>query len=386
MAKDDWAIVVGIKSYFDPDLAGLQGPETDATEFHRWVVAADGGAVPAGQATLIRSSDYHPPFTSEASAMPTADAIKVAFDHLRSMADENEGKGLGRVVGRRLYLFFAGHGFAPAHRDDLTALLTAEASIATARLSHVVGPYMADIFWRAKFFEETLLFMDCCREVMECTQLYMPYEEERPTDFHKGRRFYAFGARVAKTSREWKMGDGEFHGVFTKTLLDALRSTGYDHSDPSKITAESLRDQLYNGFKDFMSAADRTRPDIPNEPEVTYEQKPGANFTIVERANVVQRMLAPIPGVPRRVQRMLGLSQVPTFQVTIHVSEPRVGQKATIRDKDLELVSEETLRESTVVQLERGFYSIEIPGAAEPVVFEVTGAGEATGAGTEVHV
>jgi hypothetical protein len=182
------------------------------------------------------------------------------------------------------------------------------------------------------------------------------------------------------------MGDGQFHGVFTKTLLDALRSTGYDHSDPSKITAESLRDQLYNGFKGFMSEADRKRPDIPNEPEVTYEQKPGANFTIVERANVVQRMLAPIPGVPRRVQQMLGLSQVPTFRVTIHVSEPRVGQKAAIRDKDLELVSEETLREPTVVQLERGFYSIEIPSAAEPVVFEVIGAGESIGVGTEVHV
>ena len=379
MAKDDWAIVVGIKSYFDPDLSGLEGPENDATEFHRWVVAGDGAAVPEGQATLIRSSDYHPPFASEAAAMPTADAITVAFDHLRSMADENEGKGLGRVVGRRLYLFFAGHGFAPAHRDDLTALITAEASIATARLSHVIGPYMGDVFWRAKFFEEILLFMDCCREVMECAQLYMPYADESASDYHKVRRFYAYGARVAKASREWKMADGQFHGVFMKTLLDALGATGYDTRDPSKVTAESLRDQLYNGFKGFMSEADRKRPDVPGEPEVVYEQKPGATFTIVARANFVRRMLGPVP-------EMFGFSQVPKFPVTIHVSGPRVGQKATIRDKDLELVSEETLQETMVVQLERGFYLIEVAGAAEPVAFEVAGAFEATGGGTEVHV
>jgi hypothetical protein len=366
LAKDDWAIVVGIKSYFDPDLSGLEGPENDAREFYDWVVAGGGGAVPVGQATLIRSSDYHPPFASAASAMPTADAIKVAFDHIRSIADENEGKGLGRVVGRRLYLFLAGHGFAPAQRDDLTALLTAEASIATARLSHIVGPYMADFFWRARFFEEILLFMDCCREVMECTQLYMPYEDERASDYNKVRRFYAYGARVAKASREWKMADGQFHGVFTKTLLDALGGTAYDTRDPSKITAESLRDQLYNGFKGFMSAADRQRPDVPAEPEVEYEQKPGANFTIVARANVVQRML--------------GLTKIPKYQVTIHASAPLVGQTAAVRDKDLKLVSEERLLGTIVIPLERGFYSIDIPGAAKPVAFEVTGGS------TEVYV
>jgi len=111
MAKDDWAIAVGVKSYFDPDLGGLEGPENDANEFHKWVVSRDGGAVPRGQAQLILSSMYHPPFQSASDAMPTAEAVKAAFDHLRSIADENQKKENGRVVGRRLYLFFSGHGF-----------------------------------------------------------------------------------------------------------------------------------------------------------------------------------------------------------------------------------------------------------------------------------
>jgi hypothetical protein len=375
VGKDDWAIVVGIKNYFDPNLRGLEGPETDAAEFHRWVVADEGGGVPPGQATLIRSSDYGPPFLAPEKAMPTAEIIKAACDHLLAVASENESKGLGRVVGHRLYLFFAGHGFAPTHRDDLTALLTAEASVADAHLSHVLGPYMADFFWRGKFFEEILLFMDCCRELMDCAQLYMPYagQEERASDFWKVRRFYAYGARVAKESREWKMADNQYHGVFTKTLLDALGSTGYDPADPSRITADSLSDQLYNGFKGFMSEPDRKRPDVPHEPEIVYERRPGANFTIVTRVGRVRRVLAP-------VSAMLGFTQVPKFSVTILVSKPGlVGQRATISNKDLRTVAEQALSAKTVVALERGFYALEVAGV-DPLPFEVTGEN------VEVHV
>jgi hypothetical protein len=366
MARNDWAIVVGIKNYVDPDLAGLEGPENDAKEFHDWVVSSEGGAVPKGQATLIRSSDYHPPFKDPATAMPTQEAIKAAFDHLLAIADENEKKGLGREIGNRLYVFFSGHGFAPDQDDELTALLTADASIANAQLTHVIGSYMADKFWRGKFFKEILLFMDCCRSVMECAQLYKPYTNERATDYQEVRRFYAYGARVAKESREWKMPDGEFHGVFTKTLLDALGGSGYDPDNPALITAESLRDQLYNGFKHFMSAADQERLDLPKEPEVDYEEKPGAKFTIVTRANLARRIL--------------GQTMITKYPVTIVTPSARVGRKAIVSDATLAKVSEVTLVARTPLSLELGFYALTITGEAEPITFEVIGAG------SEVHV
>ena len=358
MAKNDWAIVVGIKNYFDPELAGLEGPENDAKEFYDWVVSADGGAVPKAQASCILSSDF-PLFTTAAEAQPTAEAIKTAFDHLRSIADENGEKGLGRNVGDRLYLFFSGHGFAPSQHDELTALLTAEASVESAQLTHILGSYMADFFWRAKFFKEILLFMDCCRSIMDCAQLYMPYEDERASDFYTVRRFYAYGARTAKESREWKMADGKYHGVFTRTLLDALTNTGYDPRDPAKITAESLRDQLYNGFKGFMSDQDLKRPDLPKEPEVVYEQKPGGNFTIAARANLVQRIL--------------GLESGTKYPVTIFVSPGHVGKQAILRDKNLVEVSQQTLTDQMTLSLERGFYALDITGEPEPAGFEVTG-------------
>ena len=366
MASDSWAIVVGIKDYFDPDLAGLQGPENDAREFHRWVSSPAGGAVPAAQIKLIVSSDF-PAISTQADAMPTAAAIKSAFDHLRTVADDNESRGLGRIVGGRLYLFFSGHGFAPAQSDDLTALLTAEASIASGQLAHIIGSYMADFFWRARYFEEILLFMDCCRTVMDCAQPYKPYVDERATDFYQVRRFYAYGARAAKESREWKTPeDGQYHGVFTRTLITALTENGFDPKDPSKITAESLRDQLYNGFKGFMSPADRQRPDLPKEPEVVYEQKPNSNFTIVTRTNVLQRVL--------------GLGTTPTYDVKVTVDATRVGQPANLLGGDLKVQKALTLVDPMTLNLERGLYAIEVEGLATPTAFEVTGAG------SEVHV
>lgn len=359
MGKDDWAISVGVKDYFDSDLAGLEGPENDANEFHQWVISEDGGAVPTGQAQLILSSLYKPPFKSASDALPTAEAVKEAFDHLRSIAEENEKQENGRVVGRRLYLFFSGHGFAPSHRDDLTAMLTAEANVKQQKLPHIVCSYMADFFWRARFFDEILLFVDCCRSIMECGQLYMPYHEERGRDFWKVRRFYGYGARVAKESREWKMPDGKVHGVFTRTLIDALNGAGYDPKDPSKITAESLRDQLYNGLKANMAPADRDRLDLPKEPEIDYEQKPGSNFTIVSRGSLFS---------------MLTGTKKPTFPVKI-VTDTSVGLQATVRDKDFKVVARPKLSAVTNLDLERGLYAIAI-GDSDGVRFEVTGGTE----------
>jgi hypothetical protein len=360
MQNDDWAIVVGVKAYFDPDLAGLEGPENDANEFYQWAISDDGGAVPPGQAQLILSSMYNPPFKAATDAMPTAEAVKIAFDHLRSIAAENGENDNGRVVGRRLYLFFSGHGFAPSHRDDLTAMLTADASVKQDKLPHIVCSYMADFFWRARYFEEILLFVDCCRSIMECSQLYMPYEEERGREYWNVRRFYGYGARVAKESREWKMADGQVHGVFTRTLIDALKGAAYDPKDPTKITAESLRDQLYNALKANMAPGDRDRLDLPKEPEIDYEQKPDSNFTIVSRASL---------------KSFLTGATKPTFAVNI-VTDTSAGKQATVRDKDFKVVARPMLSAVTDLSLERGLYAIEV-GDSDGVAFEVTGGTEA---------
>src|SRR5258706_190811 len=360
MARNDWAISVGISAYFDPGLPLVEGPENDAQEFHDWVISPKGGAVRKGQAQLILSKQYKPPFATVAAAMPTAQALKLSFDHLRSIADQNEAKNLGRIVGDRLYLFFSGHGFAPSQNDGLTAMLTAEASIASQQLNHIIGSYMADFFWRAAFFKEIMLFMDCCRSIDECSQLFMPYEEERGRDYWKGIKFKAYGARVAAESRERKMADGKVHGIFTRTLMDALNGAGYDPNDPTKITAESLRDQLYNGFQSNMGEVDRERPDIPKQPEIDFEQRPGGNFTIVSGATITS---------------FFKTAKKPEFPVQI-TAPGAIGKTAVIRDKTWKVLQEIQLTDKTTLSLERGLYAVQI-GNGAPTMFEVTGGSEA---------
>src|SRR5262245_22156757 len=111
MANNDWALTVGIRFY--PALGDLDGPENDATAFHAWVPSPAGGGVPAAQATLMLSSQFGPPFASPSQAAPTAVEIQRFFERLEDVATDNDKKGNGAVVGRRLYLYFAGHGFAP---------------------------------------------------------------------------------------------------------------------------------------------------------------------------------------------------------------------------------------------------------------------------------
>ena len=354
MARNDWAIVVGIRDYFDADLHGLQGPENDARAFHEWVTAPDGGGVPKKQAQLILSSMFQEPAPEKAeNAMPTALAIRAAFDHLHAIAAENEENEIGREVGRRLYLFFAGHGFAPSHRDDLTALITADASIHEARLSHVLASEFADWFYRARFFEEIFLFVDCCRSIMECAQLFESWPVERGRDFHQVRRFYAYGARVAMESREWTPEGRECHGVFTMTLLDALRGGAQDPDDPAVITAESLRDHLYNAFAANMVPADRERPDVPKEPEVVYESRPGPKLEIA--------------GVPRALRKKL------RYPVEITAPASAVGKKVRVLDGSFELATEATLTEMTALELARGLYVLEVPELAVQKPFQVPG-------------
>src|SRR4051794_36034806 len=105
MANTDHAIVIGINNY--PGIPPpLNGPENDAKSFRDWLVADDGGKVPAGNVRTIVSSDYQPS-PEPIAAEPKVDQFTDAVDALEDMGQAGQG-----TAGRRLYLYLAGHGFA----------------------------------------------------------------------------------------------------------------------------------------------------------------------------------------------------------------------------------------------------------------------------------
>ncbi len=118
MANGEWAIIVGINNYPDPDIGPLQGPETDALEFYRWVTNEQKLPVPnpddpkaplvpgVKQAKLILASHFGVPATSAINAEPTVQAVYRAFDELDEIAVANSNAGGAMAVGERLYSVF----------------------------------------------------------------------------------------------------------------------------------------------------------------------------------------------------------------------------------------------------------------------------------------
>lgn len=289
MAKDDWAVVVGINTYPDPDIGHLNGPETDAARFYDWVTTSQGVptvspedhgrrlATGLKQAKLILSSHFGPPAQNAIDGMPTVDAVYSVFDQLDDISQENQKQGNGFRIGRRLYLYLAGHGFEPVVEE--VVLLMANARRRRPNY-HIPGRVIANQFYRARQFDEVVLFMDCCRESYPAARLMVPpFIDTTGQDAPEaGRRFYGYATKWSRKSRE-RVFDGVTRGVFSAALLDALEGAA---SEPDgRVTANSLGSWLYNNMKTYLEPADLLNPDIPKEPDLFWDKgAEGDNFVI----------------------------------------------------------------------------------------------------------
>lgn len=261
MAAEDWAVVVGVKTY--PGLSNLDGPENDANLVYEWLTAPNGGAVPEEQVALILSSKF-PLAATPKDAEPTSLRVQQAFEDLQDVSDTNAKAKKGHRVGRRLYIYLSGHGCAP--RFDDAALLTANATQLRAGY-HILGKLYADWFLRSNYFDEAVLFMDCCRESYPQVPPNLPpwTDITGPFAVDKTRTFYGFGTKWSRLSREHQMADGQVHGVFTWALIQGLRGEACDPAS-GQITATTLGNYLYNNMKAFLTASDLEDPEVPRSP------------------------------------------------------------------------------------------------------------------------
>src|SRR4051794_1621027 len=106
MAVDDKGIVVGITNY--PGITTLKGPELDAEDFYDWLTSPKFGDVPGDRVEKIVTSGY------ATSPKPTEEVAQ-AFDDMHA---EAFASGIPKRLGRRLYVYAAGHGAGLTFRDD----------------------------------------------------------------------------------------------------------------------------------------------------------------------------------------------------------------------------------------------------------------------------
>lgn len=350
MAQDDYGVVVGIQSYpaLDADHQ-LLGPEHDAKSFYDWLLHPTGGDVPADNVKLIVSSNYPQPFSSRMSAKPIAHEVQDAFDLLQEIAADNNRKKKGLRAGRRLYIYFAGHGFAP--RPDQTALLMANAAFEkVGPLYHILGQYTADWFFRTAYFDEVMLFMDCCREMVSVSGLNMSWTDQDVPDAVKTvKRFYGHATMWSGVAREKEI-DGVRRGVFTVTLVRGLEGGACDPLT-GEITAASLSSYLYNNMKNLLDPED-IADGAPEEPQVDFFPKNDGNGFLIKKVSA------------------------PTFPVRITVSDSVLGKAGQIFGGDFSVVeSLAVLPEVWEVNLHRGKYLVQITGTNVQQPFDVNGTG-----------
>lgn len=264
MAADDRAIVVGINHY--PALGHLAGPENDAKAFYEWLKSKDGGAVPTENMCLILSSCFETSI-DPIRAKPTTEALREAIDDLYQLGDSHGGR-----TGRRLYLYMAGHGFAPDVEN--TALLMANA--ARGRTGHhFQGRPYANWFRQSAFFDEVVLFMDCCRGNYPLSPLQGCHLDTL-TARRNTRYYYGFAADFTRAARE-PDGNGIVQGFFTTALLAGLRAGPPEGCD---ITGSWLEAFVHNYLPMLLSGRARQEPkfDYDHRGDIVFAKRESPVF------------------------------------------------------------------------------------------------------------
>jgi len=261
MPLADRALIVGIDRY--PALGPLSGAERDATEFYKWVTTA-GGVDPANATSIVSSAFERAPELKPWAEQPAQQAIDDFFHAVQATSDENDAAGEGPQVGKRLYMYFSGHGFAPAL--DKSGVLMANAS-RTAPIN-VAAMWWANRMYEGGWFDEVLLFQDACREPMRQADLSPPFLVSLGLSGQENRRrFFALSAKNDQLSLEKAIGGGGARGVFSVTLLAGLRGAARD-ARTGEITAAQLKAYLQSNMKNLLTPQELANPEIANQPEV----------------------------------------------------------------------------------------------------------------------
>ena len=209
---DDHAIVVGIDHYVT-GITTLQGAVNDCNLFCNWLVEPTMGGLDPANVNRVISTGQQPP---EPVRNQVEDILVTYFDRANN----------GWPGGRRLYLFFAGHGLSkppPNHRECALVMADARPNL----LRGLLGGVAADSMRLTGMFREVMLVMDCCAEVSGPAELlcYLPYYGD--VTLAPRRPFlHIYAANWNATTSERLHADpldpespASWHGVLTNALL-----------------------------------------------------------------------------------------------------------------------------------------------------------------------
>jgi hypothetical protein len=250
-APDDYAIIVGINRYRSEDgIEPLNGAVNDAVLFRDWIVDPEGGGLDPAHVALFTSTEDGP-------LAPNRDVIE---DQILQTFYQKMFDGV-RPVGRRLYLFMAGHGVAPVDGDDCS-LIAANSFISSLRV--LTGKLTADRILKQPMFQEVVLFMACCRDVGANANPFsgLPPAGEPLND--RSAYLYGFAVKWAKKALEKQLEHPLdrtkpplWQSVFSYALIKGLNSA---FDDEGRVTSLSLKGVVKEQVMRLLPAGNNTPP------------------------------------------------------------------------------------------------------------------------------
>jgi hypothetical protein len=219
---DDWALVVGIANYpsygdTPSEAHNLKAPINDATAVEKFLREEFG----VQNITLLTSVQNN----GAAWGDPPPRPVRFDIDHwIRNLvvkSKANIAAGRGPQVGRRLYLYFSGHGLAP--EKFKRALVTSDA-LAQTFVDHILATAWQEHLSNSRYFSEYVLWMDFCSQAQVTLIPSLPPFEIVQAVSPPPPQFTACAAAFPLQAVELPLGPGgEFHSVFTYELLRGLR-------------------------------------------------------------------------------------------------------------------------------------------------------------------
>lgn len=248
----DYALIVGINEYDWNILEPLKGPRNDAKNFMEWLLSPTGGKIPKKNILpylLIADHGEEP---------KSSDVVNRVMKMIKLSRDGETS------IGRRLYIFLAGHGVAS--ELDEAGLLTADANQLFPL--HIVGSRYANLFAGLALFEEVILIMDCCRFsglVSENGSVFNFGGKYDDGGAYKVKRFHAYSTGFGRAAREKRFGR-EVHGIFSHILMDGLRGGAVDGQ--GQITVRNLKRFIDKKLSKLMAAGDDQDPDMDGDDDI----------------------------------------------------------------------------------------------------------------------
>jgi uncharacterized caspase-like protein len=232
-----FGVVVGIDRY--PAISGaetLSYARADAEMFHDWLISPSGGAVPEDNTKLLQ--DPGGPLASRRGAYPTQRHVNDVFAKWHETVSAQAPPGGDEWERTRLYVYVAGHGYAPS--DGVAAVLLADAADNQLGYHLEIKRYV-DWLVECAPFREVLVFSDCCRRRYENAALssappFSTCKRNPPIEIFS---ILGYASRMGESALEpmHPSSADDARGVFTGAVLDGLKGAAEYRG---KVTSSSL--------------------------------------------------------------------------------------------------------------------------------------------------